>query len=156
MTTGSTKANKAWSGPCRGSITLCRFPYDENSTIPGPKVRPAIVLDVEKVGNRVMVCYGTGQAHHVKLSDLRPDQVGVLDGHHVRALGLEEATVFDLNRTVFLPYDTAWFKAAPSRSSPIIGNVKSCGPVRQQLLAAMTYSGLGHLLPTASSAIAGA
>jgi hypothetical protein len=141
MTTSSD-----WPKPKRGDIVLCRFPYQENPSAPGPTARPALVVDISTT-NLVRVCYGTGQVHHNK-ANLKPHEFAILDGASVRGSGLSEGTKFDLSKIVWLPYDKHWFPPSVSGSnSPRMGNLSGCKSLKPEFFAAMKAAGHVGLLP---------
>lgn len=94
---------KQFSAPV-GAIVRARFPESESVMQPGPKVRPALVLDERiRLGQRqLLVAYGTSQHTHrtgfgcfvVKAAD---------------AKSLTKDTLFDLNRIVWLPATSEYF-----------------------------------------------
>ena len=99
--------------PDIGDIVWCWFP-NEGFTKPGPKARPALVVDVGALhGNpAVEVIYGTSQ----KLDRLYPGEFAITphDGGAYSLSGLSYPTKFNTQRSVFLPYSAVWFAPAPS------------------------------------------
>lgn len=96
--------------PKAGDIVQCRFPESEVG-IPGPKDRPALVVEVEKdpegeSASIVRVAYGTSQ-------DVEQRYPGELT---IRATdpkaGLDRDTKFDLGNTMRLSFDSEWFTPA--------------------------------------------
>lgn len=100
------------SPPRPGDIVWCCFPRTR-SLQPGPKPRPALVLQVgEQQGNSwVKVAYGTSQ----KTDALFAGEFAVVpaDGDDYALSGLSYPTKFDLGRTVELPFNEEWFAVAP-------------------------------------------
>jgi mRNA-degrading endonuclease toxin of MazEF toxin-antitoxin module len=99
--------------PRAGDIVQCRFPEEKVGT-PGPKDRPALVVEVEEdpedeSASIVRVAYGTSQ-------DVENRYPGELT---IRATdpkaGLDRDTKFDLGNMARLPFDTEWFAASPNR-----------------------------------------
>lgn len=93
----------------------CRFPQD-GIRQPGPKDRPALVIDVEEYelpdGSReifVTVAYGTS----VDVDNCHPGELKIESGDPHAGLGLD--TKFDIGNRVKLPFDDAWFAPAPNR-----------------------------------------
>jgi hypothetical protein len=107
---------KYWRPPPKaGDIVHCLFPADVVGT-PGPKARPALVIAVEQAvddpqGCVVEVTYATSQKTNVVF----PGEfvLGASPKH-----GLSTNTKFDLGRTFRLPFDDAWFGAAPGSKPP--------------------------------------
>ena len=98
--------------PDAGDIVWCRFPH-RGFTVPGPKPRPALVVDVGELRGEpaVEVVYGTSQ----KLDRLYSDEFAITpnDGDRFLVAGLDRPTKFDMTRTVFLPYSDEWFAVPP-------------------------------------------
>lgn len=87
----------------------CRFPEEVGT--PGPKERPALVLQVEESsedanGCVVVVAYATSQ----KTSKVYPGEFVVEESS---VSGLTSDTKFDLVNRHALPFDDKWFGAAP-------------------------------------------
>lgn len=99
--------------PDVGDIVWCRFPHQGFAT-PGPKPRPALVIDVGALRGdpAVAVIYGTSQ----KLDQLYPGEFAITptDGGAYALSGLSYATKFNTRRSVFLPYNEIWFAPAPA------------------------------------------
>ncbi len=105
---------KYYSLPKAGDIVQCRFPQDKIRQ-PGPKERPALVIDVEEYelsnGSTevfVTVAYGTSE----DFDNCHPGELNIRssDPH----AGLSVDTKFDIGNRVKLPFDEEWF--APSRN----------------------------------------
>ena len=99
--------------PKAGDIVQCRFPASEGG-IPGPKDRPALVVEVEEdpqgeSASIVRVAYGTSQ-------DVEQRYAGEFT---IRATdpkaGLDRDTKFDLGNMVRLSFDSEWFAPSPNR-----------------------------------------
>ena len=91
---------------------------------PGPKPRPALVVDVGSMRGTpaVEVVYGTSQ----KPERLFAGEFAITpaDGAAFRESGLEYPTKFDAARSVFLPYNDNWFGVpphAPHGQTPKLG-----------------------------------
>jgi hypothetical protein len=96
-----------------GDIVWCQFP-ELPELLPGPKPRPALVLQVregEARQFRVLVAYGTSQ----KVSSLRAGEFAIFsrDEAAFRLAGLQADTKFDLKDAVELDYTSDWFKPPP-------------------------------------------
>ncbi|NLC35514.1 MAG: type II toxin-antitoxin system PemK/MazF family toxin [Alcaligenaceae bacterium] len=99
--------------PRLGDIVECCFPQQVG--VPGPKNRPALVLQVEEAaddaaGSVVVVAYATSQ-----------NTTSVYPGEFVieasAKTGLTKATKFDLVNYHRLPYDDIWFAPAPGKTT---------------------------------------
>ena len=125
-------------------VAWCRFPEkigaDGGASVPGPKPRPSLVLEVNDKESPAMLhmAFGTSQ----KTDDLHAGefQISKEDGDVFAESGCDDRTKFDLRRTVWLPYDANWFGKCPTSKSatPIIGHIdinKSI-EVRKRLSAA--------------------
>lgn len=81
--------------------------------MPGPKPRPALVLDIGELRGdpAVEVAYGTSR----KLERIYPGEFAISprDGVAFAASGLSYPTKFDVSRTLFLPYSEEWFSVPP-------------------------------------------
>lgn len=101
-----------FSLPEPGDIVWCRFPHRGISR-PGPKQRPALVVDVGRLRDEpaVEVIYGTSQ----KVDRLYPGEFVITPeyGDALTVSGLSYATKFDTTRPVFLSYSDEWFAVAP-------------------------------------------
>jgi len=104
-----------YSSPKAGDIVQCRFPQDRVRQ-PGPKERPALVIDVEEYelsdGSRecfVTVAYGTSADVH----NCHPGELKIESGDPHAGLGLD--TKFDIGNRVRLPFDDEWFAPSPNR-----------------------------------------
>ncbi|GAO20879.1 MULTISPECIES: type II toxin-antitoxin system PemK/MazF family toxin [Comamonadaceae] len=98
--------------PKPGDIVECRFPQQVG--VPGPKDRPALVLQVEEAaddpaGSVVVVAYATSQ----NTTAVYPGEF-VIDAS--AKTGLTKATKFDLVNHHRLPFDDAWFAPAPGKT----------------------------------------
>ena len=113
-----------WPEPDAGDIVWCQFPHLPQ-LVPGPKPRPALVLDVTEttIGSiRVTVAYGTSK----KLSPLRAGEfvISRSDGSAFKLAGLGFDTKFSLRDSVQLDFNSDWFKPppiAPFGQSPKLG-----------------------------------
>jgi hypothetical protein len=98
--------------PEPGDIVWCRFPH-QGFTAPGPKPRPALVIDAGRLGESpaVEVIFGTSK----RLDRIFPGEFAITpaDGDAFALSGLSFATKFNTARTMFLPYDDSWFDVAP-------------------------------------------
>ncbi len=98
--------------PQAGDIVWCRFPH-RGLSVPGPKRRPALVVDIGRLRDEpaVEVIYGTSR----RLDRLYPGEFSITpeDGDAFIASGLSYPTKFDAARSVFLPYNDEWFAISP-------------------------------------------
>lgn len=116
--------------PEPGDIVWCRFPH-QGFAEPGPKPRPALVIDVGRLRElpAVEVVFGTSK----KLDQIYPGEFVITpaDGSAFDLSGLSVATKFNTARTTFLPYDDSWFDVAPG--SPY-GHTPNLGVLHPSLL----------------------
>ena len=101
-----------WSLPAPGDIVWCRFPELPRRS-PGPKPRPALVLEVteRQDGATVTVVYGTSQQLH-RLS--AGEFVLRRQSHSAayQAAGLSYDTKFDFKQSIELPWIEEFFAVA--------------------------------------------
>ena len=109
--------------PQAGDIVWCRFPH-RGLSVPGPKPRPALVVDIGRLRDEpaVEAIYGTSR----KLDRLYPGEFYIAqeDGDAFAASGLSHPTKFDTARSVLLPYNDEWFSVpagAPYGQTPKLG-----------------------------------
>lgn len=90
---------------------------------PGPKPRPALVravlLDKTHTKARVEVTYGSSKLK----ADARPLDLILSNATHLAQMGLAQATRFDLDLTVTLPWASEFFEPRPGHATPIIGHL---------------------------------
>lgn len=109
--------------PEPGDFVWCYFPQVPGQ--PGPKPRPALVIEVAEEDNAVKVAYGTSQ----KVSKIYSTEFVLKTGDAGFAIsGLAHDTKFDMSTLVKLPYDSDWFDLAPIKSgqptsSPVMGTL---------------------------------
>ena len=106
---------KYYSAPKAGDIVQCRFPQDRIRQ-PGPKERPALVIDVEEYelpdGSTevfVTVAYGTSE----DVDDCHPGELKIESSDPHAGLSLD--TKFDIGNRVKLPFDDEWFAPSPNK-----------------------------------------
>lgn len=105
-----------WKLPAPGDIVWCLFP-EVPDIEPGPKLRPALVMSVERRddGDLVSVVYGTSQ----HLTRLKTGEVAITQAKHPAAYalaGLAYDTKFDFKVIVDLPWSDRYFKV-PARAN---------------------------------------
>jgi len=120
-----------WPAPEPGDIVWCRFPERPRDK-PGPKPRPALVLEVTQRtdGIEVKVAYGISQ----KLGRLQAGEFAIrkLDTAAAYALaGLSFDTKFDLVKTLSLPWDDAFFAVPPD---PRYGQIPKLGSLHSGMV----------------------
>jgi len=105
---------RAYPAPKPGDIVWCRFPQDKRLR-PGPKPRPALVLEVGTIAGAiaVTVVYGTSQ----KVERPFPGEFAIapVDGAAYAAAGLSYPTKFNFRQRVQLPYNDRWFDVPPGQ-----------------------------------------
>lgn len=104
-----------YSAPKAGDIVQCRFPQDRIRQ-PGPKERPALVLEVEEfqlpdgsIEVFVTVAYGTSE----DVNNCHPGEFRISRSDPHAGLALD--TKFDLGNRVRLPFNDDWFGPAPGQ-----------------------------------------
>ncbi len=120
-----------WPAPEPGDIVWCRFPERPRDK-PGPKPRPALVLEVTQRtdGIEVKVAFGTSQ----KLGRLQAGEFAIrkLDNAAAYTLaGLSFDTKFDLAKTLSLPWDDAFFAVPPD---PRHGQIPKLGSLHSGMV----------------------
>lgn len=123
----------AWPPPLPGDLVWCQFP-ELPAQVPGPKPRPALVVQVvtHKDGVVVHVVYGTSQ----RVDRLTAGQFAIrkLDNPGAFALaGLAFDTKFDFKVVVALPWGDQFFKV-PLRA--FNGQTPKLGTLHAMLLHA--------------------
>lgn len=103
-----------WISPTPGDIVWCRFPQLPKRN-PGPKPRPALVLDVTELedGTKVTVIYGTSQG----LNRLYAGQFTIARQANAAAYstaGLSYDTKFDFKQKIELPWNEDFFAVPPN------------------------------------------
>ena len=115
-----------WPLPTPGDIVWCRFPELPRRS-PGPKPRPALVLEVveREDGGEILVVYGTSQ----RIDRLSGGQFAITRLAHpaaYKAARLSYDTKFDFRQSVRLPWNYEFFAvppAAPNGQTPILGTL---------------------------------
>lgn len=131
--------------PMAADVVLCRFPENLVRPAPGPKPRPAVLLQVFPPAPkrprvyRVKVCYATSNR-----AKLYPSEIEITADEHpveYRSAGLSSNTKFDLAKIILLDYTDAWF-AVPF--APMYGPVPKLGTLHAltmpRLSAAYKYA----------------
>lgn len=107
-------------------MVWCRFPELPKRS-PGPKPRPALVLEVieREDGPEVAVVYGTSQ----RVDKLSTGEFAITRLGHAaayKAAGLSHDTKFDFKQTVRLPWNDEFFAVppgAPNGQTPLLGTL---------------------------------
>ncbi len=115
-----------WPPPAPGDIVWCRFPELPRQS-PGPKPRPALVLEViqREDGLEIAVVYGTSQ----RVNKLSAGEFAITRLGHAaayKAAGLSHDTKFDFKQTARLPWGDEFFAVppgAPNGQKPLIGTL---------------------------------
>lgn len=122
-----------WTPPEPGDIVWCRFPTRARD-LPGPKPRPALVLQVTRRedGVSVTVAYGTSQ----RVDSLMAGEVAIRKVSNPTAYqlaGLSYDTKFALRTTVELPWNDTFFGVPPV---PRHGQCPKLGSLHASLMKA--------------------
>jgi hypothetical protein len=93
------------TAPVALDIVWCRFPLVEDPSSPGPKSRPGLVRKTVAKGDKafIEVCYGTSKFQNYSDADLI-----IANLADMYAMGLPQATVFQLGRTAIIPWASEW------------------------------------------------
>lgn len=111
------------SVPAYGDVVWGCFPQDEVPG-PGPKPRPVLILAARIHRTKappwiyVQCAYGTSRLSRRTSFGLRIQNVSALN-----AARLPQATLFDLDRTRWIPWSERWFKPREGHLSPTIGRL---------------------------------
>lgn len=121
---------RAFDPPKPGDIVYCYFPQ-VGIPKPGPKPRPAVVLQVGTVDETpyVRVAYGTSR----KTTELNSGEflISPDDATAFTLSGLAYATKFDLGKTYELPFNDVWFRVPPM---PTYGQSPKLGVLHPSLM----------------------
>lgn len=102
-------------------IVWCRFPHELDTIEPGPKHRPGLVrsvfLNPTHTRVKVEVCYGTSKLK----TELYPNDLFIQNMERLNILGLTQATRFELDRVVVLPWCSEFFGPKDGAKTPILG-----------------------------------
>ncbi len=115
-----------WQPPSPGDLVWCWFP-EWPATSPGPKPRPALVVEVVTHGEGVFVhlVYGTSQ----RVDRLKAGEFSILKAGNPSAFalaGLAFDTKFDFKVILELPWTDQFFKVpprAPHGQTPKLGTL---------------------------------
>jgi len=104
-------------------IVWCRFPEDLMHPKPGPKTRPGLVRAVRrKKDDRqiwISVTYGTSKLK----TETRPLDLFVMNAEDMVTAGLPQATRFDLDACVNLPWASEFFEIRNMYKTPVVGRL---------------------------------
>lgn len=109
-----SNAPRPFPRPTAADVVLCRFPTDLRKPQPGPKPRPAIILQVLEPSEtasqayRVRVCYAT--SNRARLYPHEFEITKTDHPHEYNRAGLTADTKFSVAQIVFLPYTDEWFQ----------------------------------------------
>ena len=113
--------------PAPYDIVWCRFPFHDSLGDPGPKPRPAIVLniavDADAGEGDAQLVYGTTRTKVMS----RHRDFFVTNVSEMDACGLDKATRFDLDRIAWVPWAEEWYDVLPGYGSPVIGRLTAHG-----------------------------
>jgi hypothetical protein len=110
--------------PAPYDIVWCAFPEGLEFDVPGPKMRPALILQTGLSDPgfcpEVRVVYGTSKLK----KDKRRHDLFVENYQDKYDAGLFQATRFDLERIILLPWATDWFVSpGPHYPTPVMGSL---------------------------------
>lgn len=116
--------------PAPASIVWCAFPSHLDLGRPGPKSRPALVLKARHADDPptnhflVQVAYGTSNLK----SDTRPFDFAIINYSTLSLCRLPQATRFDLDLVLWLPWARPFFEPRRSRTDQFTTPVMSTLP----------------------------
>ena len=102
-----------WPLPVPGDIVWCRFP-ELPKHFPGPKPRPALVVEVvaREDGVEIAVVYGTShRGDRLSAGEFAITRLGYAAAY--KAAGLSHDTKFDFKQTARLPWRDKFFAVPP-------------------------------------------
>ena len=117
-----------WPLPTPGDIVWSRFPELPKRS-PGPKPRPALVLEVieREDGPEIAVVYGTSQrVDKLSAGEFAISRLGQAAAY--KAAGLSYDTKFDFKQTVYLAWNDEFFAVppgVPNGQKPLLGTLHS-------------------------------
>lgn len=107
-------------------IVWCHFPFNAPPFKPGPYPRPALVKSVAiGPGNvpEVEIVYGTS---NLKMMKRRYD-LFVVNSREMAEAGCPQATRFDLDNVIWLPWAKEFFKCRRGKKTPVVGHLSARG-----------------------------
>lgn len=110
--------------PQGGMIVSCKFP-EENTIIPGPKLRPVLILETYEDRNEILVVYGTGQNTSATPGspELKPYEIEIDPSDiYGKISNLGNITRFNFRKTIPIPYTEKWFQPYPGKHTIVIGH----------------------------------
>lgn len=110
------------TAPAPYDVVWCNFPLVEEPYFPAPKARPALVRQAfqDQDGNPwVHVVYGTSKRPYSS----RPQDFAIVTLPEMEVCGLSQATRFELDRQLELPWSEEYFGCLPGQPTPVIGHV---------------------------------
>jgi hypothetical protein len=117
-----------WPAPGLGDIVWCLWPNKGRGSLPGPKPRPCLVLELDESDLKqphVLVAYGTSKG----VTSLHAGEFAITRVRHPHAYaaaGLSYDTKFDMGQTAWLPYSRLAFDVphgAPHGQHPKLGTL---------------------------------
>lgn len=123
-------------------IVWCRFPDRDQPSRPGPKPRPALVrsvfLNKQHTRAQIEVTYGTSKLKQ----DARLLDLIIANATDLAEMQLPQATRFDLDVTLTLPWASEFFEPRPGQSSPIISHLNHAAVSQLETLKVMRRTGI--------------
>lgn len=108
--------------PRVGDLLWCKFP-ERPRDLPGPKLRPVLVLAVSSKTSVIKCAYGTSQhLDHLHRGEFAIRK-NILDMRAFLQSGLNFDTKFNLGHTHDLPWSDEYFIAPGNTSSILIGTL---------------------------------
>jgi hypothetical protein len=88
----------------------------------------------------VDVCYGTSRLN----KDLHAWDLFIENAAQLNLLGLPQATRFDIDRTLVLPWSREWFEPRKGSKTPIIGRLTDLEVAQLETLKRIRRAGRGR------------
>lgn len=112
-----------------GGIVFTWWPDDQNPALPGPKFRPAYVMDIDFANNRALLAYGTSQ----RQESCRCGEIMIRRAEMKR---LKSDTKFRLNKAKWLPLTPEYFSQSKTGSDVVYFGTPPAARADDLLIAA--------------------
>lgn len=107
--------------PIIGDFVACFFPYEENLSIPGPTLRPALIVDISDE-NIVFVAYCSA-AKSSYTTKAQPMEKWQIEIHPSQINGFSEITRVDFIKITPIPWTYEWFGINNNKKSILLGKL---------------------------------
>ena len=110
----------SYDPPAALDIVWCRFPLVEDPDNPGPKPRPALVRRVLNKNDNIYIEISFGTSNTRRYSD---KDLYIANLSNMIDAGLPQATIFQLERTVIIPWAEEWCFEREDGTGPVVGHL---------------------------------